>query len=81
MSRCAKCNAEIKWIKMQSGKNMPVDPPLRTVVKDEGDETLVTPDGRTIKGRFASWDDGGNASGYISHFATCPYGNHFRRRS
>ena len=26
MSRCKSCGAEIRWIKMSSGKSMPVDP-------------------------------------------------------
>ena len=80
MSRCRSCNAEIIWIKMASGKNMPVDPYLRTVIKGEGSETLVTEDGHIIHGRFASYEEGANASGYISHFSTCPNANQHRKR-
>ncbi len=65
---------------MSSGKAMPVDPYLRTIIKGEGAETLVTEDGHIIHGRFASWEEGANASGYISHFSTCPNANFHRKR-
>lgn len=81
MSRCSSCNQEIIWIKLKSGKYNPVDPYLRTIVKDDGTETLITKDGEIIHGRFESLDDGANASGYISHFATCPNAHIHRRRS
>lgn len=80
MSRCKSCNAEINWIKMASGKSMPVDPYLRTIIKGEGSETLVTKDGHIIHGRFASLEEGANASGYISHFSTCPNAGYHRKR-
>ena len=80
MSKCRSCGAEIKWIKMVSGKAHPVNPYKRTIVKNEGKEALVTEDGQIIYGRFASYEDGANASGYISHFATCPYASSHRRR-
>lgn len=80
MSRCRSCNAEILWIKMASGKNMPVDPFKHTIIKGAGNETLVTEDGHIIHGRFASYEEGANASGYISHFSTCPNANQHRKR-
>ena len=33
---CKGCGAEIKWIEMESGKNMPVDIQLETIVTDNG---------------------------------------------
>ena len=80
MSRCRSCNAEIKWIKMASGTSMPVDPYLRTMIKGEGADVIVTEDGHIIHGRFASYEEGANVSGYISHFATCPNAQEHRRR-
>ena len=79
MSTCRSCGAEIKWIRMASGKANPVDPYKRTVVRDEGNEPLITDDGLVIHGRFASLEEGANASGYISHFATCPNADMHRR--
>ena len=80
MAVCRSCGAEIKFIKMKSGKYNPVDPAKRTIIKDGGHEVLVTESGELISGTFASLADGANAEGYISHFATCPNASRFRRR-
>lgn len=81
MSRCKSCGAEIKWIKMLGTlKPMPCDPARRTIVIGEGSETLITPTGTIIKGRFASVEEGANGVGYISHFVTCPNASSHRRR-
>lgn len=80
MSKCRSCNAEIKWIKMASGKNMPVDPYLHSMIKGEGTDVIVTEDGHVIHGRFASYEEGANISGYISHFSTCPNAATHRKR-
>ena len=79
MNRCRSCGAEIKWIKMLSGKNMPVDAQKRYIKKDGGHEVLVTEGGELIRGTFASLEDGANGEGYISHFSTCPNANKHRR--
>lgn len=79
MAKCRSCGAEIKFIKLTSGKWNPVDIQKRTLIKDEGDEVLVTEAGEIIKGRFASLEEGANASGYISHFATCPFATKHRK--
>ena len=81
MSYCRSCGAEIRWIKMRSGKSMPVDAAKRTIKKDGGREVLVTEDGELIRGTFASLEEGANGVGYISHFSTCPNANQHRRRS
>lgn len=44
MPQCRSCQAEIVWIKTSSGKPMPCDPKLITVVTDEG---------VTVKGRLS----------------------------
>lgn len=80
MAVCRSCGAEIKFIKMKSGKWNPVNPGARTIIKDGGKEVLVTESGELISGTFASLADGANAEGYISHFATCPNASRFRRR-
>ena len=80
MAKCRSCGAEIKFIKMRSGKFNPVDPYKRTIIQDGGHEVLVTETGELVRGTFASYEDGANASGYISHFSTCPSTDSFRRR-
>lgn len=79
MTYCRSCHAEIKFIRLKTGKWNPVDIAKRTFIKDEGDEILITDDGEVCKGRFASLEEGANAAGYISHFATCPNANAHRR--
>lgn len=80
MAQCRSCGAEIKFIKMKSGKWNPVDPSKRYIKKDGGHEVLVTEEGELIQGTFATLEDGANGVGYISHFATCPAAGEFRRR-
>ena len=78
MSRCKSCGAEIKWIRMKSGKRMPVDEKPITYRADlKGDLVLITPDGRVARAVF---DPEADKLGYTSHFATCPNANHFRRK-
>ncbi|PIY95822.1 MAG: hypothetical protein COY66_05815 [Candidatus Kerfeldbacteria bacterium CG_4_10_14_0_8_um_filter_42_10] len=43
---CRGCGLYIEWTKMKSGKFMPVEPELITV---------VTPEGETVKGRVPHW--------------------------
>ena len=76
MSRCRSCGAEIKWIKMRSGKSMPVDPELYTFAKfSETPDTFITSSGETVKGIPAII-----MKGYIPHWATCPKADEFRRK-
>ena len=77
---CRSCGAEIKWIKMISGENMPVDAQKRYIIKGGGREVLVTEQGELIRGTFASIEEGANGVGYISHFSTCPNANSHRNR-
>ena len=51
MSRCSSCNQEINWIRMKTGKNMPVNPEKIYYTEGrEGDYTLVTPEGNIVTG-------------------------------
>ena len=79
MTQCRSCGAEIKFIKLKSGKWNPVDPQKRTLIEGEGNEVIVTDSGEVITGRFASLEEGANRSGYISHFATCPNADQHRQ--
>lgn len=44
--KCRKCNTDIKFIKTEKGKNMPVDSRL---------VTIVTEDGKVVKGYIPHW--------------------------
>ena len=80
MSRCRSCGAEIKFIKLkETGKWHPVNPVKRIIMQGDGPETIITDAGEILRGKFAAYEDGGNRSGYISHFATCPDAGRFRK--
>ena len=80
LPRCKSCNAEIKWIKMANGKAHPVDPlPIAfnvTVPDGEHSHVFVTDDGKVTSGYP---DTNGEKTGYISHFATCPFAHLYRK--
>ena len=64
MSKCKGCGADIKWIKMKSGKNMPVDEkPVKVVAE-------VIHDG------FPEWQV---ISAYNPHWATCEKAKEFKK--
>ena len=79
MSRCRSCGAEIKFIKLTSGRFNPCDIAKRTMIKGEGYDVMITEKGKIIRGKFASVEEGANVEGYISHFATCPNAELFRK--
>lgn len=65
--RCKGCGADIIWIKTMSGKAMPVDAkPEKRIVMLENDVT------GTQRGDVRDT--------YISHFATCPQSDAFRKK-
>lgn len=80
MAKCKTCGAEIKFIKMKSGRFNPCDVLKRTIIKGNGKEVLITEKGEVIQGTFASVEEGANGEGYTSHFATCPYATQHRNR-
>ena len=80
-SICKSCGAEIIWIKMQSGKAMPVDYNQVTYWKKTGgSKKIVTPNGEVLSGEIEGDLNTATGVGYISHFATCPNANQHRRR-
>jgi len=80
MAQCKSCGAEIKFIKMKSGRWNPVNTQKRYIKKDGGHEVLVTDSGELIRGTFATLEEGANGVGYISHFATCNASEKWRGR-
>lgn len=71
MSLCRSCQAEIRWVKTTTGKQMPVD--LRPV--SDGNVAIVN----GIAELVAPFT-GGDEPRYVSHFATCPHAREHRRR-
>ena len=58
MSKCRSCGAEIKFIKLKSGKWNPVDTQKHTLIEGDGNEIIVTESGEVVHGRFASINEG-----------------------
>ena len=81
MAKCKGCGAEIKFIKLKSGKAIPVNPTPVFIEDKNGTEIIVTTDGRVSNGRqeIVTNQNQFLTRGYISHFATCPFANTFRR--
>ena len=79
-SACRGCGQEIIFIKTLKGKTMPVNPDGLYFVQAGGPNTYVTLDGEVIRGREPEPGDRNTRIGYISHFATCPEADSFRKK-
>lgn len=76
---CRGCGARIGWVKLKSGKNMPVD--LESIDPDfaEIGDVLVTESGRVVTVGSGNDSETASETCYVSHFATCAKGDEFRR--
>lgn len=84
-TQCRACGAEIGFIKTIAGKTMPVDAYGIHFIPDPlATEVFVTEDGNVKRGRRITEDtaplEGKPEIGYISHFATCPASDSFRKK-
>ena len=53
MSKCRACNQTLTWRRTAAGRPMPCEPGLTHITPDaSGPVTVVTADGRTIRGRL-----------------------------
>ena len=78
--KCRGCGAQIMFIKTAKGKTMPVDTNSVMFVPDlNGKNLYVRPDGDVLRGCEAREEDKDKHIGYISHFATCPKADDFRK--
>ena len=76
MSICKGCGAEIRWIRMPSGKAMPVDVPGVPFTPGGGPTRFILENGSItygVKGRS------GPMIGYVPHWSTCPAAGHFKK--
>lgn len=81
MSKCKGCGAEIIWVKTFGGKSMPCDPEqIIYWAKPGGRAKIVTPNGEIYSAELQGDLNKATGVGYISHFATCPQANSFRRQ-
>ena len=81
MNICKKCGAPIVWIKTASGKAMPCDAePVAYREAKGGSAKIVTPNGEVMSAEPDNDPQKNTGMGYVSHFATCPFADSFRRR-
>lgn len=79
--QCRACGARILFIKTVKGKSMPVDAePVSFVPDTNGFAKYVTRDGLVVTGVIPLPGDKDVHEGYISHFATCPSADAFRKK-
>lgn len=77
MARCKACGAPIIWIQMKSGKLMPCNSePIPYKENPSGKHQFVTGQGEVVT---ADIYPGSDKYGYVSHYATCPEADSFRR--
>lgn len=81
MAKCKSCGADIIWIKMQSGKNMPCDAqPVVYWKNPKGKATIITPNGETYRADLTGDINKATGIGYIPHWATCPTAGTHRKQ-
>ena len=72
IGQCKHCGKRIRFIKMKSGKTMPVNETFINYKKvDGGKERVITPSGDTIACITNVDIKEADGKGYISHFVTC----------
>ena len=77
---CRGCGAEIGFIKTVAGKTIPVNPEeVAYEQKAGGSLKIVTPNGEVLSAERPADPQKATGIGYISHFATCPASDSFRK--
>lgn len=77
---CRACGAEIGFIKTVAGKTIPVNPEeVAYEQKAGGSLKIVTPNGEVLSAERPADPQKATGIGYISHFATCPEADRFRK--
>ena len=79
-SFCRACGAEIGFIKTVAGKTIPVDAECVTFSPNEKGPCLFVMLDGTLKRGFKTINELPDSEfGYVSHFATCPEADKFRK--
>ena len=79
---CRGCGASILWVRTAAAKSMPCDPVLLPYWQEPaGREKIVTQSGEVVSAWLEGLPGMETGMGYISHFATCPERDRFRKKS
>lgn len=77
---CRACGAPIRFIKTVGGKTIPVNPEEVPYWQQAGGASkIVTPNGEVVSAVLEGDQQKATGIGYISHFATCPCADQFRK--
>lgn len=80
VSQCRSCGARIIFIRMKSGKSMPVNPAFVNYKNNPGGkDRIVLPSGDVIACDANASAEEADGYGYVSHFATCPNAGKHRK--
>lgn len=82
LGKCKSCGKRIRFIRMKSGKAMPVnDLMVNYRLEHKGKDKIVTPEGDVVSCVSGVSADEADGYGYISHFATCPNAQKHRQKA
>lgn len=76
----AVSKVRIIFVRMKSGKSMPVNPNFVNFRRDGGKDRIVLANGEVTSGTIVTDPGEAQGFGYVSHFATCEYAQTFRRK-
>lgn len=74
-STCKGCHAQVLWTQAANGSWMICNPEVILFTPGGGTETFVTPEGKVVRGKRSAEGQ----VGYISHWATCPNRDQFKK--
>lgn len=81
IDQCRACGAPILFIKSVAGKSIPVNAEqILYQQKAGGSLRIVTPNGEVLSGEPEKDPQKATGIGYISHFASCPCADQFRKQ-
>ena len=82
IGKCKSCGQRIIFVRMRSGRSMPVNEQLVNYkLEDKGKDKIVTPEGEVVSCISGVNADEANGYGYVSHFATCPNAQKHRKKA
>jgi len=80
-TQCSGCSAPIVWRRTKNGKPIPLNPALKSVSPNGHGKRLylIGDDGVSVQGFECNPGEKAAKSGRVTHFATCPKAEKFRK--
>ena len=81
VTRCKSCGAEIVFIGTGNGNSIPCNAEVLPYWQTKGGKhKIVTPNGEVLSAELEGIPGMETGLGYITHFATCPDAEKFRKK-